>query len=253
MKVKYGSGNNRFSNLVYGFTLIELLVVISIIALLMSVLLPALQKARQQARGVVCRTRLKNFYLGSMVYAENNDGWLPILTKYPNYWIEEIMIDSKFSMTDLQCPSNPHAKEINRFWDENPYNWKPFQIDRMRCTYLVNADLFYMNIIVPGAFPNAIGGTKMEKVPNPSTVPFFGDSTLDLGRLNSSTSWPQCYPWTRGYEYEYAEEQGGFWHHNRSAMNSVFFDGHIAPVQHDDAGETWDSWRRAIEGRRERK
>ena len=44
-----------------GFTLIELLVVISVIVLLMALLLPALQRARNQARAVVCRAHLKQW------------------------------------------------------------------------------------------------------------------------------------------------------------------------------------------------
>jgi prepilin-type N-terminal cleavage/methylation domain-containing protein/prepilin-type processing-associated H-X9-DG protein len=56
-----------------GFTLVELLVVISIIALLMAVLLPALAKARTQAKRIVCLSGLKQLVLGWMAYAENND------------------------------------------------------------------------------------------------------------------------------------------------------------------------------------
>ena len=44
-----------------GFTLIELLVVIAIIALLMSILMPALQRVKQQARTVVCLGKLKQW------------------------------------------------------------------------------------------------------------------------------------------------------------------------------------------------
>jgi prepilin-type N-terminal cleavage/methylation domain-containing protein len=54
-----------------GFTLIELLVVVSIIALLVSILLPALSKAREQARRVMCSTRLKQLHLGLSYYAHD--------------------------------------------------------------------------------------------------------------------------------------------------------------------------------------
>ncbi|MEN6576673.1 MAG: prepilin-type N-terminal cleavage/methylation domain-containing protein [Phycisphaerales bacterium] len=56
-----------------GFTLIELLVVIAIIAILMSVLMPALNRAREQGRRAVCLSHLKTLTLGWMMYADEND------------------------------------------------------------------------------------------------------------------------------------------------------------------------------------
>jgi prepilin-type processing-associated H-X9-DG protein/prepilin-type N-terminal cleavage/methylation domain-containing protein len=59
------------------FTLIELLVVIAIIALLMSILLPALGRARQVARQVKCATQLRGFGSASRLFSSAHGGWLP--------------------------------------------------------------------------------------------------------------------------------------------------------------------------------
>ncbi|HUT46564.1 MAG TPA: prepilin-type N-terminal cleavage/methylation domain-containing protein [Sedimentisphaerales bacterium] len=56
-----------------GFTLIELLVVIAIIALLMSILMPALQRVKLQAKSVACISKLKQWGLFFSMYAEDND------------------------------------------------------------------------------------------------------------------------------------------------------------------------------------
>ncbi len=58
-----------------GFTLIELLVVIAIIALLLSVLMPALQRVRRQARGVACKSNLHQWGLIFGLYTQDNDGY----------------------------------------------------------------------------------------------------------------------------------------------------------------------------------
>lgn len=70
-----------------GFTLVELLVVISIIALLLSILMPSLQKARSTAKRIICASNMRQILLGTTAYSVENNGYAPLWTDY--HWNNE--------------------------------------------------------------------------------------------------------------------------------------------------------------------
>ena len=128
-----------------GFTLIELLVVVSIIALLVSILMPALGQAREQAKYVVCRANLHQFGLALHQYASDQrdkfpghgiPGWVGTehLLLYPDY-----LSDS--SLYNKGCPSLP--KDVVAWRKESwyPIAWpgKPVGDDLI-------ADMYAMGI-----------------------------------------------------------------------------------------------------------
>jgi len=94
------------------FTLIELLVVIAIIALLMGILMPALQRAREQSRKVACANNLKQIGLSLHMYGNENEGMLPMNRTNPWLWdiaysTTDFIIGSGATRDTFYCPADP--------------------------------------------------------------------------------------------------------------------------------------------------
>ena len=73
-----------------GFTLIELLVVIAIIAVLMSILMPALNRAREQGKRAVCLNNVRSLTIAWVMYSDDNDGKLCKGWTTSDGWIQDI-------------------------------------------------------------------------------------------------------------------------------------------------------------------
>jgi len=115
-----------YSGRIRTFTLIELLVVIAIIAILASMLLPALQGAQEKARRTLCSGNLSQIGVGMLQYIDDNDDWLPFHDTHTlgigsnRFW---------YGLTNLYL-GKPTADDASEAWicpanaRQHQYNWQ---------------------------------------------------------------------------------------------------------------------------------
>ena len=172
------------------FTLIELLVVIAIIAILASMLLPALNNARNTAKRIACTSNEKQIGNSMILYADNNDGVIPasyVKGGLNRYWCSLLsdLLENKQGCNDLiakvfRCPASPPKTPAYKIkWGLNRWNFS-------ESSYGINMVTFaYLH------YPGALGCFKMTRFKRPSALLYATDQTesteVTVGAANNAT------------------------------------------------------------------
>lgn len=195
------------------FTLIELLIVIAIIAILAALLLPALNSARERARGVACISNLKQVGMSCRMYADQNKDILAVQfvtgDGYDNYyWGVEIFGSRKAIPKNAFCPSFPsvisESDALAKTYGIRINNLLGDRVDKAHGNPVVSGGLDHNN-------PLSIHFAKMRE---PSLFPILFDS------INCDTGLPS-------WSFHGPGKCGIHFRHGNKA-NAWFADGHAA-------------------------
>jgi prepilin-type N-terminal cleavage/methylation domain-containing protein len=241
------------------FTLVELLVVIGIIAVLVALLLPALQKAQEHAVHVKCASNLRQIGLASLTYAQNNRDYLPV---HGQFWKSNNPANGRHRM---QGPLVTYEVKSNA---------SPFEVERVVQTGLLYATKFILNpeaVYCPGGYDDLNFGYNWFPKPWPYDVnttyrssysynPYYNDGWIDnynntgVRQPGQIQAFPRAskFPKTKLLAFDLIDTPQNITHKGRGvkpAWNCLFIDGHvvtaISPVLHKQMiarGSANNSW-----------
>lgn len=196
-----------------GFTLIELLVVISIIALLIAILLPALSAARKSGRTSLCLSNTRQLNIAMAAYTTDSNGQTPVIVNAAEsaggrLWYTDIEAyaddNSGGSSTDvIICPEIDDLQKNAPGFGNRTGNattaWSYFQLKgayAMNSFLLPNADdnTYYNGGSPTNLLTNVAGGPSnffktIDQVTNTSETPIFNDSRWVGGYLRPTQDW----------------------------------------------------------------
>lgn len=162
-----------------GFTLVELLVVIGIIALLISILLPALNKARRAAQAVACASNIRNILSGMQMYALENKNYFPGGPGSSARFLFTSTWSTNSTYSDFNCPdiidvfdwASPIAHYLNIKYDAGPSTASRLS----RFETLRNAGVFVCpsNDILAGPYSGSALTCSIGRVPSYNTAMMF--------------------------------------------------------------------------------
>jgi prepilin-type N-terminal cleavage/methylation domain-containing protein len=212
-----------------GFTLIELLVVVAIISLLLAILLPSLQKAKDLARQSVCSIQLRSFGLGLAQYAAENDDSLPLSGGLPRSGAWEPWSDPKNWLLLLWPTYVPSKDNPNRnLIPSSP--WLCPMDARIHGEEKVQKTSYAMNIWLTGFYNSTYGPEtpyKLAEVPSLSETPAMTERDGQ--------------PW--GGQPESLQWESGFFpfpHRHQDGDHFLYLDSHVSLVPNLDVpGDGW--------------
>ena len=210
------------------FTLIELLVVIAIIAILASMLLPALNQARETARGSACLARLRQQGTATQMYLGDHDGFYPLGNAKVD--IREL---AWFDSLNAYLGGDGKRFEVEA---KRPKLWCCPSLDdgQWRKNSGTGGYINHGRILVDYQYiesRNAKYGFQMKssRLSRPSREPLIAESVLGKS-FNFTYYW-----FTNSPNYNWMTFR------HRNAMNIVFADGHAAAVR-ERPKKAADSW-----------